>query len=167
MTLMERWDQLAGQFANDQRAAQRFWVDYYNKEKAVYEKLLEEPEKVWEGTVEDLCAQLGMDDVVYFGAFLDGINESIEEPNPVDQIVEDSQVKIEIDPEKLYYNMVAMKADWLYKLPQWENILSEEKRTELYRAQKKSGTIVKPKKIGRNDPCPCGSGKKYKFCCGR
>lgn len=23
------------------------------------------------------------------------------------------------------------------------------------------------KKIGRNDPCPCGSGKKYKNCCGR
>ena len=23
------------------------------------------------------------------------------------------------------------------------------------------------KKISRNDPCPCGSGKKYKFCCGR
>lgn len=23
-----------------------------------------------------------------------------------------------------------------------------------------------PKKIGRNDPCPCGSGKKYKKCCG-
>jgi preprotein translocase subunit SecA len=26
---------------------------------------------------------------------------------------------------------------------------------------------VKVKKIGRNDPCPCGSGKKYKHCCGR
>lgn len=26
---------------------------------------------------------------------------------------------------------------------------------------------VKPQKIGRNDPCPCGSGKKYKKCCGR
>ena len=25
----------------------------------------------------------------------------------------------------------------------------------------------KTKKIGRNDPCPCGSGKKYKKCCGR
>ena len=24
---------------------------------------------------------------------------------------------------------------------------------------------VKDKKIGRNDPCPCGSGKKYKKCC--
>ena len=29
-------------------------------------------------------------------------------------------------------------------------------------------TVVrKGKKIGRNDPCPCGSGKKYKHCCGR
>ena len=27
--------------------------------------------------------------------------------------------------------------------------------------------IVKKKKIGRNDPCPCGSGKKYKYCHGR
>lgn len=28
-------------------------------------------------------------------------------------------------------------------------------------------TIRKGKKIGRNDPCPCGSGKKYKQCCGK
>ena len=28
-------------------------------------------------------------------------------------------------------------------------------------------TIRKGKKVGRNDPCPCGSGKKYKKCCGR
>ena len=27
--------------------------------------------------------------------------------------------------------------------------------------------LIKPAKIGRNDPCPCGSGKKYKNCCGR
>ena len=30
---------------------------------------------------------------------------------------------------------------------------------------KKVQPVVKPKKIGRNDPCPCGSGKKYKKCC--
>lgn len=29
------------------------------------------------------------------------------------------------------------------------------------------GTIVKGKKIGANEPCPCGSGKKYKKCCGK
>lgn len=28
-----------------------------------------------------------------------------------------------------------------------------------------SGTVRKPNKTGRNDPCPCGSGKKYKKCC--
>ena len=30
-----------------------------------------------------------------------------------------------------------------------------------------SATVVKKRKVGRNDPCPCGSGKKYKHCCGR
>ena len=32
----------------------------------------------------------------------------------------------------------------------------------------KGKTVVKAKsqKVGRNDPCPCGSGKKYKKCCG-
>ncbi|MCP8321802.1 MAG: SEC-C domain-containing protein, partial [archaeon] len=32
---------------------------------------------------------------------------------------------------------------------------------------RKQSAKVSGKKIGRNDPCPCGSGKKYKKCCGR
>ena len=28
-------------------------------------------------------------------------------------------------------------------------------------------TITAEKKVGRNEPCPCGSGKKYKKCCGK
>ncbi len=39
--------------------------------------------------------------------------------------------------------------------------------TNIDGGDKKGKTIVKGKKIGRNDPCPCGSGKKYKKCCGR
>ena len=81
-------------------------------------------------------------------------------------MTEDTMISLDIDLEKLYYNMVEAKADWLYELPAWDSLLSEERRKELYREQKKSGTIVKGKKIGRNDPCPCGSGKKYKKCCG-
>jgi preprotein translocase subunit SecA len=34
-------------------------------------------------------------------------------------------------------------------------------------AESKQQTVVKGEKVGRNDPCPCGSGKKYKKCCGR
>ncbi len=62
--------------------------------------------------------------------FLDGINESLKGyENPIDTMEEDTEVKIEIDPEKLYYNMVEAKATWLYELPQWDRILSlrEEK----------------------------------------
>ncbi len=49
---------------------------------------------------------------------------------------------------------------------QWDAIYTKEKREELYKKEKSSHTIVKPPKVGRNDPCPCGSGKKYKKCCG-
>ena len=28
-------------------------------------------------------------------------------------------------------------------------------------------TMIAEKKVGRNEPCPCGSGKKYKKCCGK
>ena len=63
--------------------------------------------------------------------------------------------------------MVEAKAKWLYELPEWDSILTPEKRNELYRAQKASGTVRNEKKIYPNDPCPCGSGKKYKKCCGK
>ena len=32
---------------------------------------------------------------------------------------------------------------------------------------RRKAVVVAGKKVGRNDPCPCGSGKKYKYCCGR
>ena len=32
---------------------------------------------------------------------------------------------------------------------------------------KSTPKVNEKKKIGRNDPCPCGSGKKYKNCCGK
>ena len=74
---------------------------------------------------------------------------------------------IGFDKEKLYKNMVDAKADWLYGLPMWDNIFDEDKKKALYREAKKANTVIKGKKVGRNDPCPCGSGKKYKFCCGK
>ena len=97
--------------------------------------------------------------------FLDGINESLKEENPIEDLSEDTQVNLVFDKALLYKNMVAAKADWLYELPQWKEIFSEEELKALYKEQR--DTVRKPKKIGRNDPCPCGSGKKYKKCCGR
>ena len=118
------------------------------------------------GTVKELADKYNME-LKYMVGFLDGINESLKTPNPIEDMDENTQVSLDIDLEQLYYHMVEAKADWLYELPAWDELLTAERRKELYMEQKKSGTIVKEKKVGRNDPCPCGSGKKYKFCCGR
>lgn len=46
-----------------------------------------------------------------------------------------------------------------------KRITTKSERKNIY---KNNGqTIVKGRKIGRNEPCPCGSGKKYKKCCGK
>lgn len=39
--------------------------------------------------------------------------------------------------------------------------------TPLESTTRQKTTIIKDKEPGRNEPCPCGSGKKYKKCCGR
>ena len=166
MALLEQWQKIAYNEKTDRGELQRFWQRYFLLEKGVYEKLLTNPDEKVEGTVKELADKYNLS-VMEMTGFLDGINDSLVEPNPIDTMEEDTQVKIEIDPEKLYYNMVEAKAQWLYELPQWDSILSEERRKELYKEQKSSTTVVKGEKIGRNDPCPCGSGKKYKKCCGR
>lgn len=165
MGLLQEWREYAYGVELDSREGKAIWDKYFAQEKVVYEQLLAEPSQVVSGTVRELAEKYQME-LKYMVGFLDGINESLKTPNPIEEMEEDTTVTLDIDLEKLYYNMVEAKADWLYELPAWDNLLSEERRKELYREQKKSGTIVKEKKIGRNDPCPCGSGKKYKKCCG-
>ena len=166
MALLETCRNLAYGDGLDDKKREELWSGYFQIEKGIYEQILSQPEQVITGTVKELAEKYNTEILIMTG-FLDGINESLKTPNPVDTIVAESEVTVDIDLEKLYYNMVAAKADWLYNLPQWDALLTEERRKELYKAQKKSMTVVKGKKIGRNDPCPCGSGKKYKQCCGR
>ncbi len=166
MSLLENWRVKAYGNGTGDKEKEELWKAYFVTEKGIYEKLLADVTAVESGTVAGLAEKYGTDIETMTG-FLDGINDSLKEPNPIETMDENTAVRLEIDPEKLYYNMVEAKATWLYGLPAWDSILTEEKRKELYKAQKASGTVRKPRKIGRNDPCPCGSGKKYKFCCGR
>ena len=166
MSLLEDWRSVAYNQEADKNQLEKLWNDYFQVEKGIYEKLLATPDEEVRGTVKGLADQYGTDIMTMTG-FLDGINDSLKTPNPIEEMDEDTEVSLAFDKELLYKNMVDARADWLYGLPAWEKIFSAEKRKELYLEQKKSGTIVKGKKIGRNDPCPCGSGKKYKYCCGR
>ena len=166
MALLKDWHKIAYDEKADKGALQKFWTDYFELEKGIYEKLLETPDVVEKGTVRELADKFGIS-VMEMTGFLDGINDSLIEKNPIEEMEEDTEVNLGFDKELLYKNMVDAKADWLYNLPQWKSIFSEERLQELYLEQKKANTIVKGKKIGRNDPCPCGSGKKYKHCCGK
>lgn len=143
-----------------------FWDKFCNQEKEIYRDLLGKGQKILKGTVKELSEEYNMSEV-YFMGFLDGINESIEEQVDVESLESDSKIDIEIDFEKLYYNMLKVPAEWLYSLPEWDHILDEEKRNEIAKKQKSDKTVIKENKIGRNEPCPCGSGKKYKKCCGK
>ncbi len=60
---------------------------------------------------------------------------------------------------------VFMRAAELYK-EMGQNEKAQALKKEMRALKKHPGIVVKPAKIGRNDPCPCGSGKKYKKCCG-
>ncbi len=165
MSLLQEWRDYA--YAKDMngREGQLFWANYFNQEKEVYKTLLANADKVYEGTVASLAKDFGLELSIMVG-FLDGINDSLVAPNPIEEMDQDTKVCLAFDKEKLYKNMVEAEADWLYEMEEWDPLLTPETRKELYREQKSSTTVVKDKKIGRNDPCPCGSGKKYKKCCG-
>ena len=166
MALLKKWRDKAYSETANKGDLQRLWADYFQKEKDIYAELLKNPDEEVKGTVKEIAEKYNIDIMTMTG-FLDGINDSLKTPNPIEEMEEDTQVSLLFDKELLYKNMVAAGADWLYELPEWEEIFDEEKRKELYREQKLSTTIRKPAKVYPNDPCPCGSGKKYKKCCGR
>jgi preprotein translocase subunit SecA len=80
----------------------------------------------------------------------------------------------------MFQNMIeGIKEDVLYYLfrvsysREEEQEAIEQQEQEVYynrgdeAAQPKKPIRADDSKVGRNDPCPCGSGKKYKKCCGR
>lgn len=166
MALLKKWKEMAYSETANKGDLQRLWADYFEKEKEIYAELLKKPEEVEEGTVKELAEKFGVDIMTMTG-FLDGINDSLKEANPIEEMEEDTKVQLGFDKELLYKNMVAAGADWLYDLEEWNDIFDEETKKALYKEQKSSTTIVKGDKVYPNDPCPCGSGKKYKKCCGR
>ena len=166
MALLQQWRDMAYSETANKGDLQRLWSAYFQKEKEIYAQLLKTPDEEVKGTVKELADKYEGDLMTMTG-FLDGINDSLKQANPIEEMEEDTEVSLGFDIELLYKNMVAAGADWLYNLEEWNDIFDEDKRKALYREQKESTTVHKDKKIYPNDPCPCGSGKKYKKCCGR
>lgn len=163
MSLYQEWESLTPDPKQGQ-AYQKHWDDFFKKEEKNYKQILGSKTTELKGTIAELGSNYNMSPQEFTG-FLDGIRESINEELDVETLEKDSEISITIDYEKLLFNMYKAKADWLYNLEEWKDIFDDEKRKEIKKAYSNSGTVHKEETPNRNDPCPCGSGKKYKKCC--
>ena len=163
MSLYKQWlDLMEGQ---TDETFEAFWKEYSETETRVYAHILESKEPRLTGKFSELAAKFEADSVIFMG-FLDGIQTSLNNPFELDAVTEDTDIDLDIDFVKLYFNMLKADADYLYTLKAWEGIFSEDKIMQIIKDFKRSKIVHKEKEPGRNDPCPCGSGKKYKKCCG-
>lgn len=163
MSLHSQWLELCDNNRNPENY-QEFWDLYFKAEKLNYIKVLKNKDTVYEDTLLALSLEFGMTSL-YFIGFLDGANTSLKKELKVETLKETSKIKLDFDFEKLYYNMLDAKANWLYQLDEWNDILAEENIKEITKQWRLDNQAVSTK-ISRNSPCPCGSGKKYKKCCG-
>lgn len=152
----------------DEKRFNDFVEHYYRTEQRAYDLILQGYlDMVLEGKATDLAERLEFaGDMVVFLGFLDGINNSLKNELDLENIVDDSEIRLEIDYAKLLYNMHDAKANWLFKLDSWANVFNEAEQEEIAK-QFRTDHIAVSDKIGRNDPCPCGSGLKYKKCHGK
>ncbi len=164
MPLLQEWESIVQQNAQTPEGYKQFWDGYIEVEKQVYIQVLDAKRTELKGTIKELSEEFDVIPVIFIG-FLDGINTSLTEELGLDDLEEDSAIDVVIDLKKLYFNMLDAKAEWLFKLPAWDEILTAEEKKEIKKEFMLSKTVIKEAKIGRNDPCPCGSGKKYKKCC--
>ncbi len=163
MSLYENWLVMA--YNKDGVSLPELWDKYMPLEQTVYEDLIGNKIDKISGTVGELAEKFNMIPEFVCG-FLDGINDATGNTVDMKEIEETTKINITIDFEKLYKKMVEYKAEHLCSLKEWDNIFDAETRKRFTSEQKKSGTFVNENKVGRNDPCTCGSGKKYKKCCG-
>ena len=163
MSLYKQWvDLMEGQ---TDETFDAFWKEYSETETRIYTHILESKEPRLAGKFSELTAEFEADPVIFMG-FLDGIQTSLNNPMELEAVTEDTEIDLDIDFEKLFFNLLKADADYLYTLKAWEGIFSEEKIMQIIKDFKRSKIVHKEKEPGRNDPCPCGSGKKYKKCCG-
>ena len=163
MSLYKDWTDLIENQTD--KTFDEFWEKYSSTEQRIYQGILKDKKTKVSGVFSELAQKYEADPVIFMG-FLDGIQTSLKKSFDLEKVTEDSEIKLDIIWDRLFFNMINAQADYLYGLEEWDDILTLDERKEIADEWRRSRTVVKEKEPGRNDPCPCGSGKKYKQCCG-
>ena len=142
MSLYQQWvDLMDGQ---TQETFQDFWKKYSDTETRIYQHILAAGDSHLTGRVSDLITKFDAEPAIFMG-FLDGINTSLKNSLDLESINEDSQIDLDIDFEKLYFNMHKAEADYLYSLTEWDGVLSADRRAEITREYKRSRPSARKK----------------------
>ena len=165
MSLYKQWTDMVVEYVKT-KGENAFWAEYTKIESKIYKDLLAKHTEAQTITISEFAKKYDTTEEFIMG-FVDGINESLKNTYDLETLTANDEITLDIDLEKLYFNMLEAKAEYLYNLPQWDAIFSEEKRKEIQKAYRESTMVRNENKVGRNDACPCGSGKKYKKCCGK
>ena len=165
MSLYTQWTEMVVEYVKT-KGENAFWAEYTKIETAIYKDLLANHKEAVKTTIADLAKKYETS-VEFIMGFVDGINDSLNNSYDLETLDENTELTLDVNLEKLYFNMLEAKANYLYTLPQWDGIFSVEKRKEIQKAYKTTNMVINDNKVGRNDACPCGSGKKYKKCCGK
>lgn len=164
MSLYAQWNAILQGEGWTNAQSDEFWTAYLSHEKSIYERLLGEKINKIEGTLKSFAEANDLEPTLALG-FIDGIHTSFEESIDLENMDENTELNHTINFEKLFFNMHQAKADWLYGLEAWQDILSAEDQKRIKEEYQESIVYRAPHKLGRNEPCICGSGKKYKKCC--
>ena len=165
MSLYDKWTNMVTEFVKT-KGEVAFWNEYKKVELKIYKDILGNKKFNFTNSILELSDKYEISQDFIIG-FIDGIRDSLLNSIDIQTIKLEDKLNFEIDVEKLYFNMLDAKAEYLYNLEEWKEILPKSKMDELNNSWKKSKIVVNPNKVGRNEPCICGSGKKYKKCCGR
>lgn len=155
MSLYKQWTDMVVEYVKT-KGENAFWAEYTKIESRIYKDLLAKHTEAQKTTVAEFAKKYDTTEEFIMG-FVDGINESLKNTYDLETLTANDEITLDIDLEKLYFNMLEAKAEYLYNLPQWEAIFSEEKRKEIQKAYRESTMVRNENKVGRNDACPCGS----------
>lgn len=165
MSLYKEWTDMVVDYVKT-KGENAFWEEYSKLEKSIYKDLLANHKTIKKTTINELAKDYNST-IEFAMGFMDGINDSLKNQYDLENVDADTELVLDLNLETLYFNMLDAKAEYLYALPQWDGIFSMEKRNEIQKQYKESKIVRNLDKVGRNDACPCGSGKKYKKCCGK
>ena len=111
MNLYKQWTDMVVDYVKTKGEA-AFWAEYSDIEGRIYKDILANNGEVTKVTIAEMAKKYNTTEEFVMG-FVDGINDSLNNPYDLEALTATDEIVLDIDLEKLYFNMLEAKADYL------------------------------------------------------